>query len=90
VSICGNLADSVAEAYDIVCANISADAILALAPETPRLMKPGGLLILSGIIENRAEEVMDAFSGLGLAFRERRDDKGWSCIVFGVSREPSP
>jgi ribosomal protein L11 methyltransferase len=80
--ICGNLADSVAETYDIVCANISADTILALAPEAPRLLKPGGLLILSGIIENRAKEVMDAFSGLGLAFRERRDAQGWSCIVF--------
>jgi len=79
--ICGNLADRVADSYDIICANITADAILTLAPEAPSLLNPDGLFILSGIIENREQDVMDAIRGLGFSFLERREQNGWICIV---------
>jgi len=78
---CGNLAENVTETYDIVCANLSADAILALAPEVPGLLKPRGLLILSGIIEAREQELINALLDLGISPRERREENGWVCLV---------
>jgi len=80
--ISGDLADSVTETYDIICANISADAILTLAPDSRRLLAPRGLLILSGIIENRAREVTNAYSLQGLVPVETKKDTGWVCIVL--------
>ena len=82
--VVGNLAEDVAGDYDIVCANISADVILAFAPDAPRLVKPGGLLVLSGIIATRAQEIIDELAGLGLSFRELREEAGWVCIVLMV------
>jgi len=80
--ICGDLAVGVTETYDIICANLSADAILALAPDSRRLLAPEGLLILSGIKENRAREVTDVYSQQGLAPGVLKEDKGWVCIVL--------
>ena len=79
--ICGNLADSVKETYDVVCANISADVILALLPNAPNLLKPGGRLILSGIIKDREKDIVEAVQSVGLSFLECREERGWVCIV---------
>jgi len=79
--ICGNLAERVTETYDIACANITADAIVSLAPDVPSFLRPGGLLILSGIIENRETDVTNAIASIGFSIKERTEQKGWVCIV---------
>ncbi|MBP5294349.1 MAG: 50S ribosomal protein L11 methyltransferase [Lachnospiraceae bacterium] len=48
------------EWYDIVVSNILADVIIPLQKEVVRHMKPGALLIVSGIIHTKAEEVRQA------------------------------
>lgn len=48
------------EWYDIVVSNILADVIIPLQREVPRHMKPGAKLIVSGIINTKAEEVRTA------------------------------
>ena len=48
------------EWYDIVVSNILADVIIPLQREVPRHMKPGAKLIVSGIINTKAEEVRQA------------------------------
>ena len=48
------------ERYDIVVSNILADVIIPLQREVPRHMKPGAKLIVSGIINTKAEEVRAA------------------------------
>ena len=79
--ICSELVDKVTETYDIVCANISADVIIALAPEAARVLKPGGTLILSGIIENREKDVLNAISESGISPSGKTEENGWVCIV---------
>jgi ribosomal protein L11 methyltransferase len=79
---CGDMRDSLPGEYDIVCANLSADAILALAPKAPMLPKPGGTLILSGIIEDREQEVMEALSKRGMSLKGRSEENGWVCAAF--------
>ena len=80
--LCGNLADRVDGTYDIICANIVADIILLLAPGVPRLLKPGGRFIVSGIIGERESEVTDALVRLGFTQHERRGENGWVCLVL--------
>ena len=63
--------------YDIVAANIVADVIIALAPLIRRFLKPGGLFLCSGIIDDRAEEVAAALKENGWSIRETQSAEGW-------------
>ncbi len=46
--------------FDVVCANIVADVIIALLPTAFDCLKDGGVFITSGIIDDRFEEVKAA------------------------------
>jgi len=46
---------------DILLANILAAPLISLAPRLARLVRPGGSLVLSGILISQAREVMDAY-----------------------------
>ena len=47
-------------AVDVLLANILSGPLVNLAPEFSRLVKPGGRLVLSGILDDQAEDVMTA------------------------------
>lgn len=49
------------ECYDIVCANILAEVLLALSEEITRHMKHGAYFITSGIIDTKEQEVVQHF-----------------------------
>ena len=46
---------------DVMLANILAGPLIELAPVLMDSLRPGGLLVLSGILEEQAEEVMRAY-----------------------------
>lgn len=46
---------------DIMLANILAQPLISLAPHLASLVKPGGRLVLSGILSNQARDVMAAY-----------------------------
>lgn len=67
--------------YDVVCANIVAGVIVQLVPVVPHFLKPNGVFLCSGILNEREDEVRDAIAKAGLTvFASRRED-GWSCIL---------
>jgi ribosomal protein L11 methyltransferase len=47
---------------DVVLANILAGPLVELAPRLSGTLRPGGLLVLSGILEEQADEVKDAYA----------------------------
>ena len=53
--------DVPAQEYDIVLANILAGPLVELAPMLANYCKPGGDIVLSGILENQAQSVIDAY-----------------------------
>ncbi len=63
--------------YDVVLANIVSDVIIALAPRVRSLLKPDGLFLCSGIIDDRAEEVADKLKEAGLEILETQSADGW-------------
>ena len=67
--------------YDLICANIVADIIIRMAPDVAKYMKDDAVLLASGIITERAEEVVAALTEKGLAVKERLDDNGWCALV---------
>jgi len=50
--------------FDLVLANILAQPLIELAPELARATRPGGRLLLAGLLERQTEEVMAAYSDL--------------------------
>ena len=67
--------------YDLICANIVADIIIRMAPDVGDYMKDDAVLLASGIITERAEEVVEALAANGLRVTERLDDNGWCALV---------
>ncbi len=66
--------------YDIVAANIVADVLIAMGGLFGGFLAPRGVLLLSGIIEARAEEVQEAMARQGFALEEARADGGWYAL----------
>ena len=77
----GDLSDKASGKYDIITANIVANAIMALAPAVPGLMADDAVFIASGIIDSRKDEVIAALEAAGLAVLEVKEKRGWECIV---------
>ena len=63
--------------YDIVVANIVADVIMGLSPHVRPFLKPGGLFLCSGIIDERAAEVLEKLKADGWDVFEQRSSEGW-------------
>ena len=77
----GNLADRIRGRFDLIAANIVADAILLLSKDVKQFLRPGALYITSGVIDLREQEILDAFARLGLTVLERYEEGGWLCFV---------
>ncbi len=63
--------------YDMVVANIVADVIMGLSGSVRDFLKPGGLFLCSGIIDDRAEEVLQKLKSDGWDVIEQRSSEGW-------------
>ncbi len=61
----GELKDVPPEKYDIVLANIQKDVLTALAPDFGTYIKPGGTLVLSGILFSDEEDILKVYTSLG-------------------------
>jgi ribosomal protein L11 methyltransferase len=67
----------VGEPYPLVIANLVAAVLVELAEPLAAHTAAGGILLASGIIESRADEVLEALTGTGLALEGRLDDAEW-------------
>ena len=85
--IIGNIIDDekvqqdVGDGYDIVAANILAEVLIPLLPAGIRCLKPGGIYIMSGIIEDKETAVTDACREHGLKVLEVNRQGEWCGVV---------
>jgi ribosomal protein L11 methyltransferase len=77
----GDLSDKATGQYDVICANIVANAIIALVPGVPALLAPNGTFLASGIIDTRKDEVIAAVQAAGLQIHTVKEKNGWVCLV---------
>ncbi len=71
--------------YDIVAANMLADVLVALSPVIVNQMKPGGIYITSGIIDDKEAVVVEAVKAAGLEVLEVAHQGEW---VGVTARKP--
>jgi ribosomal protein L11 methyltransferase len=68
---------------DLVIANILAGPLIALAPRLTALLKPGGTLVLSGVLDRQLDDVLASYPGL--EFGEPCLREAWA-MVEGTKR----
>lgn len=71
--------------YDLICANIVADIIIRMTPDVGKYMNDDCTLLCSGIICERADDVIAALGSHGLYVAERIDDNGWCALAVKKS-----
>lgn len=69
------------ECYDIVVANILADVLVPLTPVIVNQLKPGGIYITSGIIDDKEQTVVDAVKAAGLNVLEVTYQGEWVSVT---------
>ncbi len=67
--------------YDIVVANILAEVLVPLTPVIVNHLKPGGIYITSGIIEDKEQTVVDAVKAAGLEVLEVNHQGEWVSVT---------
>ncbi len=72
------------EGYTLVTANIVADVLIAMADVFAELIAPDGTLILSGIIDNRKDDVFEVMKSRGFELIEERNCEMWNAATFGI------
>ena len=77
----GDLTDKISGKYDVVTANIVADAIIKLTPAIKAFLKEGAVYIVSGIIDTRENDVLPVLEENGFTVTERRTEAGWVCLT---------
>jgi ribosomal protein L11 methyltransferase len=68
--------------FDLVTANILAAPLKRLAPDMARHLAPGGVAILSGLLERQAAGVEALYAGWGFRRLHRVDLDGWTALVL--------
>ena len=63
--------------YDLVCANIVADIIIRMTPDVGKYMKDDAVLLASGIIAERCDDVVACFEANGFRVVEKLTDNDW-------------
>ena len=71
--------DPTPEPADIVVANILSNPLKVLAPMLSALVRPGGHLILAGLLDRQADEVAAAYPEIDLRVYEELE--GWACLA---------
>ena len=66
--------------FDLVVANIIADVILILSADLKKALKPGGKLVLSGILEKYKDRIEQAFSDLSFICMKKENE--WFSFVY--------
>ena len=65
--------------YDVVIANIVADVLVFIADELKKLLRPGGRLILSGILDKYEAKIVEAYADMDVAERIAKEE--WVTLV---------
>ena len=69
---------------DLVVANILAGPLHDLAPQLRALLKPGGTLVLAGLLDEQAADLIEAYAP-EMTLTAWRSLEGWTCLVGRTS-----
>jgi len=68
--------------YDLITANILAEPLVTLARGLHALARPGGFIVLSGLLDAQAPRIFGCYRSVGCALIERFSIEGWTTLVL--------
>ena len=80
--IVGDLADKISEKYNVVCANIVADVVIRLLGDVRTFMEENAVLLVSGIIDARENDVLAAAEKHGFKVKEKQYKDNWCAFAL--------
>lgn len=80
--IVGDLADKISGKYNVVCANIVADVVIRLLGDVRTFMEENAVLLVSGIIDARENDVLAAAEKHGFKVKEKQYKDNWCAFVL--------
>ncbi len=78
----GDLLSGTQNTYNLVCANIVADAIIEMSHSLPGILKKKGRCICSGILSPRSQEVEAALKKAGLSVMDQLQKNDWIALYL--------
>jgi ribosomal protein L11 methyltransferase len=70
--------------FDLVFANILKGPLVALAPDMAQALQPGGYGILSGILNEQADEVIEVYARSGINLVHRESIVDWTTLTLRI------
>ena len=77
-----DLLDGVSDIGGVAVANITAEILVRLTADISRQLAAGGILIMSGIIKDRLNLVLEKFGAAGFTLIEKREKGEWLAVVM--------
>lgn len=78
----GNLLQGVTQTADVIVANILAEILLLMIDDAYKLLNPEGTLILSGIIDNKRNLVLEKALNAGFQLEASMLQGQWNCLIL--------
>jgi ribosomal protein L11 methyltransferase len=79
---CGALSAVQGSHFDGILANINRNVILDTLPTLSSLLKPGGWLLVSGILLQDEAAILEATRQNGLTEKAKTHKGNWLCMTF--------
>lgn len=73
--------------FDVVCANLTSDLLLAHAEKIRNLVRPGGRLVIAGVLQAEFPKVSESFRRFNLTLEASRGKSIWRSGQFALSSE---
>ncbi|MDD4290970.1 MAG: 50S ribosomal protein L11 methyltransferase [Clostridia bacterium] len=77
-----NLTDNAMRKYDIAFANLTADILLLLVEGVKDCLKEQAVILMSGIINSKIEQVLTAYKMAGFVLIESQNKGEWNAIIM--------
>ena len=71
--------------YDVILANILPSPLIEMAPDAIPCLAEGGIIILSGLLDDQQDKVITAHEKLGLTLKDNLVHNGWATLVMEKS-----
>jgi ribosomal protein L11 methyltransferase len=68
-------------AFDLVLANLLPGPLIELAPAMRCALRPGGIAVLSGLLDHQAREIAASYCAAGFRLLARRRRAGWTVLT---------
>ncbi len=68
--------------FDIITANILAGPLCQMAGDAVKVLAPGGFIILAGLLNRQAEDVIDAYRSVGVKLFDQLFRGEWSTLIL--------